>query len=164
VASVTDAPVPSFSAPSFHGLGAVSAPIGGIPTYIDSGQDLESVRELARTAARAADSKGGDDTVILDVGRVLAITDAFVITSGRNHRQVRTIAEEVEARLKAGGGPSPMRIEGADESAWVLLDYGDFVVHVFLDDVRRYYALERLWADAPRLEWVEPAAASRAAE
>jgi hypothetical protein len=68
--------------------------IGGIPTYNQS-EAVEQVREWARTAARAADAKGGDDTVILEVGKVLAITDSFVITSGRNHRQVRTIAEEV---------------------------------------------------------------------
>jgi ribosome-associated protein len=115
-------------------------------------------------SARAADAKGGDDTSILEVGQVLAITDAFVITSGRNHRQVRTIAEEVEARVKAAGGPSPLRVEGADQAEWVLLDYGDFVVHVFLDEVRRYYDLERLWSDAPRLGWAESASASRAAE
>ncbi|HEX2193066.1 MAG TPA: ribosome silencing factor [Acidimicrobiales bacterium] len=141
---------------------AAPAPIGGIPTYNDS-EAVEQVREWARTAARAADAKGGDDTVILEVGKVLAITDAFVITSGRNHRQVRTIAEEVEAQVKSGGGPSPLRVEGADQAEWVLLDYGDFVVHVFLDDVRSYYDLERLWSDAPRLGWVERASASASA-
>jgi ribosome-associated protein len=143
-------------------LEAAPVPIGGIPTYNDS-EAVEQVREWARTAARAADAKGGDDTVILEVGKVLAITDAFVITSGRNHRQVRTIAEEVEARVKSHGGPSPLRMEGADQAEWVLLDYGDFVVHVFLDDTRSYYDLERLWADAPRLAWGEPASASASA-
>lgn len=130
-------------------------PIGGIPTYTQNDRDLEDVRELTRVAARAASAKGGTDTLILEVGQVLGITDAFVITSGRNHRQVKTIAEEVEARVKAAGGPSPLRVEGADDAEWVLLDYGDFVVHVFLDEVRRYYDLERLWSDAPRLGWQE---------
>lgn len=114
---------------------------------------LADVRAWATTAAQAADAKGGDDTIVLEVGKVLAITEAFVITSGRNHRQVRTIAEEIETQVKAGGGPSPLRLEGAQEAEWVLLDYGDFVAHVFLDETRRYYDLERLWADAPRLEW-----------
>ncbi len=118
---------------------------------------LDDVREWARTAARAAASKGGDDTVVLEVGQVLAITDAFVITSGRNTRQVATIAEEVEARLKATAGIAPLRTEGLSESEWVLLDYGDFVVHAFLAEVRDYYQLERLWSDAPRLEWEEVA-------
>jgi ribosome-associated protein len=121
---------------------------------------LEHVRHLARTAARAAASKGGDDTLILEVGHVLAITDAFVLTSGRNSRQVRTIAEEVEAQVKEAGGGGPLRIEGVEAAEWVLLDYGDFVVHVFLDEVRRYYELERLWSDAPRLEWEQAGASA----
>lgn len=119
-------------------------------------QDL--VREWARTAARAASAKGGDETVIIEVGAVLAITDAFVISSGRNTRQVRTIAEEVEARLKAEGGISPLRVEGLGDSQWVLLDYGDLVIHVFLDETREFYDLERLWSDAPRVAWEDEAA------
>ena len=83
-------------------------------------------------AARAAWAKGGEDTVILSVGTVLAITDAFVITSGSNPRQVRTITEEVEEQIKQAGGPAPLRIEGLDDARWVLMDYGDFVVHVML--------------------------------
>lgn len=121
---------------------------------------LDQVRDWTRAAARAAAAKGGDDTVILEVGQVLAITDAFVITSGRNHRQVATIAEEVEARLKAEGGIAPLRTEGVGEADWVLLDYGDFVVHVFLDEVRHFYDLERLWSDAPRVEWQDQSAST----
>ena len=126
------------------------------------GATLDAIRHWVTTAARAASAKKGEDTLVLDVGEVLAITDAFVITSGRNRRQVVTIAEEVEAQVKDVGGPSPIRIEGLTEAQWVLLDYGDFVVHVFLDEVRRYYDLERLWGDSPLIEWDEgvPAAAS----
>lgn len=113
----------------------------------------EQVRDWARTAAQAASAKGGEETVIIEVGAVLAITDAFVITSGRNTRQVKTIAEEVEARLKADGGITPLRVEGLGDSQWILLDYGDIVVHVFLDETREYYDLERLWSDAPRVAW-----------
>lgn len=109
--------------------------------------------ELCRLAALAAADKKADRPVILDVGRLLGIVDAFVICSGANDRQVRTIAEEVEARLKADGGPSPLRVEGRDEAVWVLLDYGDFLVHIFLEEWRTYYDLERLWKDAPRVEW-----------
>jgi ribosome-associated protein len=118
----------------------------------------DQVREWARTAARAASAKGGDETVIIEVGAVLAITDAFVISSGRNTRQVRTIAEEVEAKLKAEGGISPLRVEGLGDSQWVLLDYGDLVIHVFLDETRAFYDLERLWSDAPRVAWEDEAA------
>jgi ribosome-associated protein len=113
----------------------------------------EQVRDWARTAAQAASAKGGEETVIIEVGAVLAITDAFVITSGRNTRQVKTIAEEVEARLKADGGIAPLRVEGVGDSQWLLLDYGDLVVHVFLDETREFYDLERLWSDAPRVAW-----------
>ena len=118
----------------------------------------DQVREWARTAARAASAKGGDETVIIEVGAVLAITDAFVISSGRNTRQVRTIAEEVESRLKAEGDISPLRVEGLGDSQWVLLDYGDLVIHVFLDETREFYDLERLWSDAPRVAWEDEAA------
>jgi len=160
---VTGAPTTRPSPPA----GAKSSSIGGISTTTTTDNEhdraLEQVREWARVSARAADAKGGDDTVILEVGAVLAITDAFVITSGRNHRQVQTIAEEIEEKLKACGGPSPLRTEGRREAEWVLVDYGDFVVHVFLDETRTYYDLERLWTDAPQVAWTaEPASAVRA--
>jgi ribosome-associated protein len=111
---------------------------------------IDDVRRMSVVAARAAAAKKGEDTVILAVEPLLKITDAFVITSGTNPRQVRTIAEEVEEKVKQDGGPSPLRIEGLDDARWVLMDYGDFVVHVFLDEVRKFYDLERLWADAER--------------
>lgn len=82
---------------------------------------------------------------------VLAITEYFVITSAGNDRLVKAIVEEVERRVDDVGGPKPMRIEGLADLQWVLMDYGDFVVHVFLEDVRRYYDLERLWSDVPRI-------------
>ncbi len=116
---------------------------------------LDTVRTWATTAARAASEKQGRDTVVLAVGRVLAITDAFVITSGANPRQVRTIAEAVEEQVKGVGGPAPVRIEGLDDARWVLMDYGDFVVHVLLEDAREFYALERLWGDGEVWDWDE---------
>jgi len=121
---------------------------------VDEVDTSESTR-WAVEAARAADDKRGADTLILAVGNVLAVTDHFVITSGTNPRQVRTIAEEVEQRITEAGGPKPIRIEGLDDLTWVLLDYGDFVVHVFNDEARRYYELERLWSDVPKIEWQE---------
>lgn len=123
-----------------------------------SAATLDDVRQWARVAAMAAAEKKGEETLILEVGSVLAITDSFVITSASNDRLVRTIADEVEAKVKESGGPGPIRVEGLDDARWVLLDYGDFVVHVFLDEVRRYYDLERLWADAPVIEWAVPEA------
>lgn len=105
------------------------------------------------TAARAADDKKATDVVVLDVGDVLSITGWFVIASGANPRQVRTIAEEVEEQVGRDHGLKPLRIEGLDALRWVLLDYGDFVVHVFDTEEREYYQLERLWSDVPTLEW-----------
>jgi ribosome-associated protein len=108
--------------------------------------------ELVSLAVEAAASKTSDPTVVLDVGDLLAITEHFVITSGSNDRQVRAIAEEIERRLKTAGGGGPRTVEGLDDARWVLMDYGDFVVHVFVEEARRFYDLERLWGDAPRLE------------
>jgi ribosome-associated protein len=119
---------------------------------------LEKVREWCGIAARASWEKGGEDTVILSVGKTLSITDAFVITSGSNPRMIRTIAEEVEEKLKAEGGPAPVRIEGLDDARWVLMDYGDFVVHLLLGEARDFYQLDRLWSDAERWDWEVPEA------
>jgi ribosome-associated protein len=116
---------------------------------------LDEVREWCSVAARSAWTKGGEDTVILSVGQVLAITDAFVITGASNPRQVRTIVEEVEEQVKRAGGPSPLRIEGLDDARWVLMDFGDFVVHVMLTEARDFYQLEHLWADAEPWSWQE---------
>jgi ribosome-associated protein len=113
--------------------------------------------EIARLAAEAASAKQGTEILILEVGEVLAIVDRFVITSAPNARLVAGIAEEVEARIKDAGGGGPVRVEGLDDKRWVLLDYGDVVVHVFLQEVREYYELERLWSDVPRQAWEETA-------
>lgn len=99
------------------------------------------------------------DTLVLEVGPIIGITEVFVITSAKNVRQVRTIAEEIEKKLKDEGHSGPVRTEGLRDASWVLLDYGDFVAHVFLEETRDFYNLDRLWADAPRLEWDESAAA-----
>jgi ribosome-associated protein len=109
------------------------------------------------TVARAASSKLGRDTVVLAVEELLGLTDAFVITSGSNARQVRTISDEVERQLKLAGAGGPLSVEGLDDARWVLLDYGDLVVHVFSEEARHFYDLEGLWADAPSWTWDEKA-------
>ena len=111
-----------------------------------------SPADLARAAADAADDKLGTDTVVLEVGDVLAITDYFVVTHGANDRQVKAIADEVERVVGERFGRKPVRIEGLDDLRWVLIDYGPIVVHVFEEDTRRFYELERLWRDVPRLD------------
>jgi len=123
----------------------------------------DEVPEAALVAARAADAKLGQDTVVLAMGALLAVTDAFVISSGANGRQVRTIVDEVERQVKEATGRSPRAVEGLRDLTWVLMDYGDFLVHAFVAEARAYYDLERLWGDAPRLE-ISGTGARRVAE
>jgi len=126
------------------------------PTPVQ-GVERPDVPDECLVAARAADAKSGEETVILAMGDLLGVTDAFVVTNGRNTRQVRTIVDEVERQVKEGSGRSPSRVEGLDDAYWVLMDYGDFLVHVFLDEARSFYDLEHLWNDAPRVAWAEAA-------
>ena len=98
--------------------------------------------------------------MILDVRELIVITDYFVIASGSSDRQVRTLVEEVEKAVRERLDRKPVRREGEDGWQWVLLDYVDVVVHVFADEQREYYDLERLWGDAPRIEWEETDAVS----
>jgi len=115
-----------------------------------------SALELAIAAAQSANSKTTEDTIILDVGSLLGITDYFVVTAGRNDRQVRAIVDEVAKGVRDAGGTTVRRVEGFREAEWVLVDYGSFVVHVFSNDARDRFSLERLWADAPRVQWDLP--------
>lgn len=108
-------------------------------------------REYAVLAAEAAAEKKATDVAILDVAATLVITEYFVLATGNTDRQVRTIADEVEAQLKAAGRPAIGR-EGEREGKWILLDFADVVVHVFQPDERAFYRLEKLWSDAPRVE------------
>lgn len=114
--------------------------------------------ERALVAATSAATKSGYDIVILDVGPIISIIECFVLVSARNTRQVRTIVDDVEQSLREHDGARPIGIEGRDDSSWVLLDFGDIVVHVFLDETRAFYDLDRLWADAPRIPFEEPRA------
>lgn len=102
-------------------------------------------------AVAAIDDKKGLDIVAFDMSRLLVVTDVFVIASGTSRRHVQTLAEEAEAKLKEVDR-RPIRREGVEDATWVLLDYGDLVIHVFDQPTRAYYDLERLWSDAPRLE------------
>jgi ribosome-associated protein len=120
---------------------------------------LTVLADVGLAVSAAADKKAGN-LVVIDVGDFLSITDYFVIASGASERQVRTIADEVEARLKESG-IRPLRTEGGLDGGWLLLDYGVFVVHVFTNEMRKYYELERLWKDAPRPELPELVEARR---
>jgi ribosome-associated protein len=109
--------------------------------------------DLALAAARAADDKGATDVVVIDVGAILGICGYFVIASASNPRLVKAVVDEVELQLGERFGVKPRAVEGLAERRWVLLDYADIVVHVFHVEERGYYRLERLYADAPRLDW-----------
>ena len=119
---------------------------------------------LVLEAAQAASSKKAERIVILDVSKQLVITDHFVICSGNTDRQVRTIADEVERQLHDKHQRKPYRREGEREGTWILLDYVDFVVHVFRKEERDYYELERLWSDAEQIPFEEDDIETAAAE
>ena len=115
--------------------------------------------DLALAAARSADEKQGRNIVVLDVGPVLHITDYFVVVDAPNRRLVRTLVDEIEQSVRAIFGRSPLRTEGLKEHQWVLVDYGDVVVHVFLAEVREFYEIERLYTDVPKVDWSDAATA-----
>ena len=106
---------------------------------------------LVHTAARAASDKLAQHIMAFDVSDQLAITDAFVLASATNDRQVKAIVDEIEDKLR-DLGEKPIRREGERDGRWVLIDYGDVVVHVQHEEERQFYALERLWRDCPLID------------
>ena len=111
--------------------------------------DPDQVRELATTAADEAVERKGTDVALLDLRGLTTATDWFVLVTGESDIQVRSIAERIEERLGKDFGARPWHVEGLKQTRWVLLDYVDFVVHVFHREARSFYDLDRLWADAP---------------
>jgi ribosome-associated protein len=112
---------------------------------------------MARMAAEAIYDKKGSDIVLLDVEDSFFLSDVFVIATGSSRINVQALADSVEERLGEVFGVKPLRVEGRTEGEWVLVDYGDIIVHVFQAAPREYYSLERLWGDSPRIKWEEPA-------
>lgn len=110
----------------------------------------DHARELLQVAALAADSKQAEELVALDVSGPLPLTDIFLLASGRNERNVIAIAGEIEDKM-IEAGVKTIRREGKAEGRWVLLDFGDLIVHVFHEEDRMYYSLERLWKDCPAI-------------
>ncbi|MEU3309463.1 ribosome silencing factor [Nocardiopsis sp. NPDC055551] len=117
--------------------------------------------ELVQVAAEAASDKLGQEIIAYDVSEQLMITDAFVLCSAPNDRQVRAIVDEVEDQLRIKSGAKPVRREGERDGRWVLLDYAEIIVHVQHEEERGFYGLERLWKDCPEIELPE---GSRGAE
>jgi ribosome-associated protein len=114
--------------------------------------EQENVPGASAKAARTAESKQAKDVVVLDVHGVTSFADNFLICSGANTRQIQAIADEIQQELKKRG-EYPSSVEGYTNAEWVLVDYGDFVVHIFSQKAREYYDLERLWRDAKPLKW-----------
>ncbi|TFD01652.1 ribosome silencing factor [Cryobacterium sandaracinum] len=112
--------------------------------------------EFLQVAAAAADSKAGEDLVAIDVSNPLPLTDIFLIVTGRSERNVVAIAGEIEDKMTEAGH-KPLRREGRAEGRWVLVDFGDLVVHIFHEEERVYYSLERLWKDCPVIPIALPA-------
>jgi ribosome-associated protein len=119
----------------------------------------ESTLTQLNIAVKAAQDKGAEDLVALDVSEPLPFVDVFFIATGRNERNVMAVAGEIEDQLNAAGHKT-LRREGRSEGRWVLIDFGDLVVHVFHEEERLYYSLERLWKDCPVLPIAVPASAS----
>ena len=110
------------------------------------------VKLIARLAVDAILEKKGRDILVLDVHEVSGIADIFIVATGDSDLQIRAIVDSVRANLKEKAGERPWHVEGSDHHQWVLLDYVDLVVHVFQNETRAFYSLERLWGDAPREE------------
>jgi ribosome-associated protein len=122
---------------------------------VDISQARTSFDELdpeLRLAIRCADDKKAVSLIGLDLREVASFTEFFVIASGTNQRQVQAIADEINEKLKKQLRRRPIRVEGYNAGEWVLLDYGDFVIHLFDEKAREFYDLERLWRDARRVE------------
>ena len=111
--------------------------------------EVDESRALALETARIADALKGSNIKILQVGEVLGVTEYFVVVSAPNRRLVRTLVDEIEVQCRDSIGRGPTRTEGVREQQWVLLDYGDVVVHVFLEEIREFYDIERLYKDVP---------------
>lgn len=125
---------------------AVKIEVSATPTLF---KDLDPELQLA---IRSVSEKKGIDIVGLDLRDIASFTEFFIIASGTNQRQVQAIADEINEQLKKQLGSRPVRIEGYSTADWVLLDYGDFVVHIFNTESREFYDLARLWRDARRVE------------
>ncbi|MEG0323217.1 MAG: ribosome silencing factor [Raoultibacter sp.] len=114
-------------------------------------------KECALIAARAADEKKATDIMVQEVKDLISITDYFVIATAANNRQVDAIIDEIEEQVRKQAGVKPIHREGTADGLWALLDYGNFVVHVFQPETRDYYRLEALWNDAPVIDLAKEA-------
>lgn len=111
----------------------------------------DPIQQRVRTAVQAAVDKKAFDLAVLSVGELTSIADFFVLCSANTERQTQAIADSVMEKVRARESVKPLLVEGTTPGRWILIDYGDFIVHVFTEECRRYYGLERLWGDAPNM-------------
>jgi ribosome-associated protein len=111
----------------------------------------DPIQSRVRTAVSAALDKKAFDLDVLAVNEVTSIADYFVLCSANSERQTQAIADSVQAKVREHEGVKPLLVEGTTPGRWILIDFGDFIVHIFTEDCRRYYGLERLWGDAPNV-------------
>ncbi len=111
-------------------------------------------KDIVKKAVQILDSKKAEDIVVLDIQKLTSLGDYFVIASANNTTLVQTLAEEVEEKLSQAG-VEPRKVEGAASAMWILMDYNDVVIHIFYNQTREFYCLERLWGDAPKLDVAE---------
>ena len=111
----------------------------------------DPIQQRVRTAVQAAVNKKAFDLAVLSVGELTSIADFFVLCSANTERQTQAIADSVMEKVRAQESVKPLLVEGTTPGRWILIDYGDFIVHVFTEECRRYYGLERLWGDAPNM-------------
>lgn len=110
--------------------------------------------DRAKEVAQLIDNKKGDDVRVLHIGTLTSIGDYFVVATGNSTTQVKALADAVDEKLSAQG-LEPKRIEGYTSASWILMDYNDVIIHIFLKETREFYSLERLWGDAPEVAWNE---------
>jgi ribosome-associated protein len=125
-----------------------SARDAGTSAHVETESDLEKLL----IAVRGAAARKAIEMVALDIRKIASFADFFLICSGTSSRQIQAIVDEVRERLRAERGSRPLHVEGYEAGEWVLMDYGDLIVHVFKDESRKFYQLERLWRDAERVE------------
>lgn len=131
----------------------IAAPEGGLLKLATTGQFLTlSAIDRACLCARVASENKARNIVVLDMRGITPLYDFFVLITGTSRRQIHTVSEEIDATLRERGDLR-LSVEGYEASSWVVQDYGDVMVHVFNPQTREYYALEELWADAPRIDW-----------
>jgi ribosome-associated protein len=134
----------------------VQDPVPPSATARTTPERMARALENARHSARIADDNRGKDILLLDLRQVTPLVDFFVIITATSRRLSRAISEEIDKEMKRRG-EFKIGFEGSEEGRWTLIDYGDFVVHIFSTEARAYYALEEIWGDAPRLDWQDPA-------